>query len=75
MQEDCLAPGAWRIIQSSLSFKIEVSFLGEEVEGGAHKVLEKVRPEAEIMLAQLRDLMAKENDIIYERFRDEGALD
>ncbi len=47
----------------------------EEIKEGDQQALKQIRPDAELMLAQLRNLISKENDIIYERFRDEGHVD
>ena len=60
-----------RIEAEIVDLQIEVA----RVEGGDLQALPAIRSDAERMLLMLRDVLNKEADLIYERFRDVGAGD
>lgn len=60
-----------RIVTEAEDLATEV----DRVRQGDRQVLATIRYDAERMLSSLQDLMARENDIIYERFNEPPALD
>jgi hypothetical protein len=60
-----------RIEAEAVDLQVEVA----RVEAGDLQALGPVRADAERLLLAVRDLLNKEADIIYERFRDVGAWD
>lgn len=60
-----------RIEAEIIDLQVEVA----RVEAGDFQALHTIRADAERMLFLLRDLLNKEADLIYERFRDVGAGD
>jgi hypothetical protein len=54
---------------------VDLQVEAARVEAGDLQALPAIRADAERMLLMLRDLLNKEADLIYERFRDIGAGD
>lgn len=60
-----------RLEQTAVDLQLDV----DRVKGGEARAARGIRGDAERLLSSLKDLQAKENDLIFERFRDLPAAD